>query len=361
MKSILFTVAAAFLIISCVVEGLPADPDPTIISEELSDVYDVFYGHLHNHTSISGGRGTPAEAYAFARDVAGLDFMGLADHAYQITPQEWEETKAAADAHNQDGVFVTFWGFEWSHTTHGHVTVTGTSDYCTARAEETDSFTELIAWLETRECIAILNHPGREDEGEEFGHFTNPPVDRIVGMELWNKSDGFSVYYDNDGYYPEDGNLGYYDEINSRGWRTGAAGSEDNHKATWGTAVPYRMAVWAETKTRQSLYNAIIARRFYSTLDKNIYLYFEIAGSPMGSIIPAGTKNGTISLADGHGETFSLVELIKNGEVAKSWTPEGLSPLIEFAADASAGDYFYIRVTQPDGDQAISSPIFIDG
>jgi len=35
--------------------------------------YNVYYGHLHNHTSASDGTGTAAQAYDYARDVAGLE------------------------------------------------------------------------------------------------------------------------------------------------------------------------------------------------------------------------------------------------------------------------------------------------
>jgi hypothetical protein len=44
--------------------------------------YNVYYGMLHSHTSISDGSGTPSEAYEYARFTAELDFFGIADHDY---------------------------------------------------------------------------------------------------------------------------------------------------------------------------------------------------------------------------------------------------------------------------------------
>jgi hypothetical protein len=37
--------------------------------------YNVYFGQFHSHTSVSDGKGTPSEAYQYARDTAGLDFF----------------------------------------------------------------------------------------------------------------------------------------------------------------------------------------------------------------------------------------------------------------------------------------------
>ncbi len=92
--------------------------------------YNVYYGSLHNHTNVSDGTGTPSQAYAYARDIAGLDFFGIADHAESISSTEWTTIKNTANSYNQDGTFVAFHGFEWSHSTYGHVAVINTTDYC---------------------------------------------------------------------------------------------------------------------------------------------------------------------------------------------------------------------------------------
>jgi hypothetical protein len=116
--------------------------------------------------------------------------------------------------------------------------------------------------------LAFFNHPAR-GAGVRFEGFATTPTDKIVGMELFNKSDGFDVYYYNDGFYPNDGNLGHYDEANIRGWRIGAAGNDDNHGGTWGTRTDFRTAILSENLTRADLLEAMQERRFYSTLDKN--------------------------------------------------------------------------------------------
>ncbi|MBN1696346.1 MAG: DUF3604 domain-containing protein [Spirochaetales bacterium] len=110
----------------------------------------VYYGMLHNHSNYSDGKGSPDDAYRYARDTVGLDFFGLSDHAERLTDKEWKSLINTAGRYNQDGVFVAFSGFEWSHNTYGHVTVTNTEDICRANESGTDTFYGLVGWLEER-------------------------------------------------------------------------------------------------------------------------------------------------------------------------------------------------------------------
>jgi PKD repeat protein len=324
--------------------------------------YNIYYGSVHNHSSVSDGSGTPANAYNYAKNTSHLDFFSLADHSGAIDASEWTAIKAAADQYNQDGVFTALWGFEWtSSSTYGHVAVLNTTDYCTTATPQ-NTFSALCAWLNSRECVAFFNHPGREDDtGNEFSHFSTTPSDKIVGMELWNKSDPFSMYYYNDGYYTNDGSKGYYDEAITRSWKIGASGSEDNHSANWGNYCNYRLAVLANANTRADIYAAMQARRFYSTLDKNIALSFKINGSEMGSTVDPGSYTMQILATDADNEIFTIVRLVKNGTVINTWNPNSSSPGISQSLTGSPADYFYVIVTEADGNEAISSPIWVSG
>jgi len=324
--------------------------------------YNVYYGHIHNHTRYSDGSGLPDQAYRYARDVAGLDFFGLSDHALLLDETEYLSTISVANYHNEDGKFVTFYGFEWTSSNFGHVSIINSKEFCSSRHTETSTFQQLIAWIDKHECIAFLNHPGRQDwAGEEFGHFTDFPHDKFVGMELWNKTIGFSRYYYNDGYYRNDEERGYYEEAVFRGWKIGAAGSEDNHSASWGTNCDYRTAVLADTLTRDAIYNAMKARRFFSTEDKNISISFTLNESEMGSTIKAKETQLQLLANDGNGEIFTMVTLYKNGVQYKSWEVNSARIEIQDTLITKSGENYYIRVTQNDKDEAVTSPIWIQG
>ncbi len=320
--------------------------------------YNVYFGTLHNHCSVSDGMGTPHEAYYYAFRYSDMDFFSLADHSPSIEPSEWEAMLVAADEFNQPGAFATFRGFEWSG--NGHVAVINSQEYCSNKAKPTDTFSGLLDWMKENECVAFFNHPGREDEAhDEFNHFTDTPSDNFVGMELWNGRNEFSRYYYNDGFFPDDNKKSFYDEANSRGWKIGAAGSEDNHRGDHGNYTQKRLAILADTLTREALYEALKARRFYSTLDKTLALSFKVGGNEMGASIKSGTYDFSVTASDTENEIFTIVQIYKNGIRINEWNIIDTDVSISGSIDTTSGDYFYVKITQQDGNEAISSPIFI--
>jgi hypothetical protein len=320
--------------------------------------YNVYYGTLHNHSNVSDGTGTPDEAYNYAKNIAGLDYFSTSNHVGYIVESEWAAIKAAADKYNEDSVFAAFWGFEWSGS--GDVTIINTDDYSTMADPPPSAFTDLCDWLEIRNGLAFFNHPGRGGS-IQFEGFTTTPSDKFVGMELFNKEDGYDVYYYNDGFYPNDGNLSPFAEANVRGWKIGASGSDDNHAGTWGTRTDFRMAILAKHLSRSELFAAMQARRFYSTLDKNLALSFKIDTNEMGSSIEGGTYDMQILAGDNDGESFTKVMLFRNGLEMNTWNIDTPDVDLSLPVEAFDGEFFYVKVTQADGDEAISSPVYIKG
>lgn len=322
--------------------------------------YNVYFGTLHNHSNVSDGMGTPREAYHYAYDSGELDFFSLADHDLMMDSLEWETVKAAANKYNKDGVFTTFFGFEWSSDV-GHVAVINAEEYCSCKQKPEDTFSGLLNWINKTECVAFFNHPGREDVFDnEFNHFLDMPSEKFVGIELWNGWSGFSRYYYNDGYFPDDNRISFYDEANCRGWKLGAAGSEDNHSGNHGTFTNKRLAILADTLTRSALYEALKSRRFYSTLDKTLALSFKVDGNEMGSVIKSGVYKFQVDASDREYENFTQVQIYKNGMLLKEWQIRKKDVAIIETFKTSIGDYFYTKVTQEDGNEAISSPVFIE-
>ena len=361
---------------------------PGIYADQTPEVYNVYYGQLHSHTYDSDGHlgksGTPAEAYAYARYTAGLDFFSVADHcSYPYAPPlpdgtdddgltvaEYKLLKETATQANLDGQFVTFYGFEWTSDDtswggpdtllgKGHITIINSLDHCEADEVPTNDLNGLVDWMSDpitiRDCIAFFNHPGQY--GYDFDKFLFNYSDKIVGMELWNTDDN---YYDNN-WYSNDSKGGWNNAL-GKGWYIGASGSQDNHYRDWGTMNEWRMAVLAQEKTRKSIYAAMKARRFYSSRDKNLELSFTCNGAQMGSQIPGGRLNVVIDASDGNGEIFSKIWLFKNGKKIQNWNPNSTNPHVTTTVNGTKGDYFYVLVEQSGEHKwaAISSPIFIN-
>ena len=74
-----------------------------------------------------------------------------------------------------------------------------------------------------------------------------------IAVELWNR---------NTDYFTRKGDNGvrYYDEALQKGWYIGAGGGQDNHDRSWGVKNQSRMAVMAETLSRESIIEALKER-----------------------------------------------------------------------------------------------------
>ncbi|HNS99905.1 MAG TPA: hypothetical protein PKL73_23300, partial [Polyangiaceae bacterium] len=79
--------------------------------------YQPYFGNLHAHTSYSDGKGLPSEAFAHARQQAGLDVQVITDHLEQLywpNPSgRWDKCRQQADDAYEPGAFVALCGFEY--------------------------------------------------------------------------------------------------------------------------------------------------------------------------------------------------------------------------------------------------------
>jgi len=346
------------------------EPDPPDLE------YAVYFGYMHAHTGLSDGVGTPLEAYIHARDTGQLDFFALTDHGEFLLLWPWEDKWGqlvdAAEETNEPGRFVALYGFEWSNPLLGHVSVINASDFTDTL--RTFPIRCLYRWLEARpEAIARFNHPGRDDPiGEEFRHFRLFPeaVPQMVGVEVWNRTNGLDVYH-----YPGSWTspLSFLDFANRKRWRLGALGGQDNHDADWGIKSDFRTAVLAQALTREAVLDAYRHRRFYATEDPDLELDFRCAGYPMGSRVQDAPREFRVTASDRSGDVFEEVRFYRNGELLEARAVEGTSVDETFEdavadSDDGAADreaYYYVIVRQTDdndqngrNDEAISSPIW---
>ena len=323
--------------------------------------YNLYRGYMHAHTSLSDGQGSPEDAYKMARDEGGLDFFAVTDHAVYLPVWPWENTygkiKSAAEAANEPGAFVALPGFEWSSPVYGHINVIGAAGYTTC----VDSFdlSDIYAWIAKHPAtIATLNHPGRLNTVDmQFEHFKFYEVaaDQIVGIEMFNSDEPITVFFDTG--FTEGGR--YLDEAMVRGWLIGVVGGQDNHKRNWGVWNDRVVGVWAESLTREGIVDAYRKRRTFAVEDRNLSLSLKIDGAEMGSRLKSGIRQVTITVSDDADDAFSSARLYKNGGVLNEWTDLGNRESLTYSINAAKGDIYYALVVQRDGNQALSSPIWI--
>jgi len=142
--------------------------------------------------------------------------------------------------------------------------------------------------------------------------------------------------------------------------------------------TPGLTAVITTNHSREGIVDALMSRSCYATTGENIILDIHLSGSPMGSEISTADKPGLamnrhFEIFVGATSPLDRIELICNGEVLKTFTPEedhlectydDLQHLSSITIDnkdqKSPFVFYYLRVTQKNGHMAWSSPIWID-
>lgn len=118
----------------------------------------------------------------------------------------------------------------------------------------------------------------------------------------------------------------------------------------------------AKDLTEEALYAAMKDRRVYATQDSDLAIYYELNGTVMGSILPKSEEAEiTVFLSDPTDEAIGSVEVVTDGgAVLVSEYVETPSQVLELSA-SGGHSYYYLRITQPDGDVAVTAPVWMDG
>ncbi|MGC8872873.1 MAG: Ig-like domain-containing protein [Chloroflexia bacterium] len=331
-------------------------------------VFHCYHGDLHNHTSYSDGSGTPAEALAVGR-ANGLDFMALTDHSYALDDVEWEATLEAVNAATVPGEFVALRGAEWTQGSQGHINVYNTVRH-PMRSDMGYAYGDYVPGLEDGATVigfyTWLVHTGTVavDETGTFAQFNHPGwlnfddwafhPEALEMIPLAEMGNGYGASYT----WSEEQSIRALDY----GWHVAPTDNADMHISEWG-AHPMRTGIWATALTKVGVMEALRARRTFASEDVNYELAFKANGYWMGSVIPnAGTLAFDISGYDPDDGGSALVEVVGDtGRVVVSatvgsdfrWTPSLPVP--------PGVQYYYVRVTQSDGDRIASAPIWTQG
>ncbi|RKN04146.1 CehA/McbA family metallohydrolase [Streptomyces radicis] len=284
--------AGGLLIAAAATGGAQAAPTRTAAAtagaSRASRLYDplattLVHADMHNHTVMSDGDGDPALAFASMRD-AGLDVAALTDHSTLfsiegLSSAEWSRTGELADAADDPGRYTAIRGFEWSHPLLGHANVWFTEDWVDLLGAS--SMGGFFDWLGARQAIASFNHPGREIL--RFDDFAHDPAahEQVVGLEMFNRTDDYLF----EGW--SDGRRSPLAACLDAGWRTGLSGVTDEHGTDWGFPEGKgRSGLWVTENTRQGVFEAMRARRFFATRLSGLRLDATAGGVRMGGTLP---------------------------------------------------------------------------
>ena len=356
--------------------------------------YQLYFGQLHSHTQYSDGAGSLDAALDYVKNLpesANVQFVAFTDHsnyfdttgaanpegalydmslASASSQETWNSYRSSVAAFNEAnaGSLVALAGFEmtWSGGP-GHIntfntpgivsrnnsTLNNKTDYAGMRA-----YYALLSQQEGADSLSQFNHPG--NTFGTFGDFAfwDPVIDsRMYMVEAGNGEGQIGA----GGYYPS---YEYYTMALDKGWHLAPTNNQDNHKGRWGNANDARDVILTDDFSEQGIYDALRAMRMYATEDKNLEIGYTVNGMLLGSSLTEVPEkldiHVTVNDPDAS-DSISKVEVIVNsGKTAYTWD----DPAVLATGDLSVTldpdySYYYIRVTQGDGDLAVTAPVWV--
>lgn len=322
-------------------------------------------GLLHAHTDISDGDGTVEEAFRHASTVADLDFFAVTDHSNSFDNNmdgvigvdgtglsaDWTRGKTAAESATTED-FLAIFGYEmtWPDDRNlGHICTFGTPGWISRNREEFGTLERYYEALATVPgSVSQFCHPGPElGDFENFAHYSARYDEALSLLEVGGR-EGIS------------GEEAYRKALDAL-WHVAPSLSQNSHQGSWGSESSGRTVVLAEALTEDSLFAAIRRRQVYATEDQDLSLYYTLDDALMGSIIPAReTHSLRLLLSDPTDPDGGTVEVITGGgETVDACTlPEGGGEIT--LTITGGGDYYYLRITQTDGDVAVTAPVWTE-
>lgn len=337
-------------------------PYPTPAGE-----FNIYFGNLHSHSAMSDGLRKPDSAYSNGRNTGNLDFLALTDHSNLFDEQfdwdksrKWAELKISADSNTVNGSFVGIRGYELTwYKSQGHMNVYNTDFFDTAGNMEFDDVYAFYDYIKQYPAaICKWNHAWDETTTPRFnGRLPyDEDFDKVVYLigarALVHPTYGPTYYYS------------HYIDALDKGWHVAPSGNEDNHNADWGNKTFHgkkvRTAILAESLTRDRIFDAIRQYRVYSTSDVNMQIFYRINGQIMGSTLsnpPTLNFNIRVTDPDTNDRITKIEILTEGGAVVHTHNCNSTSVQITPTLD-NTKKYYFLRVTQADGEFAITAPVW---
>jgi hypothetical protein len=306
--------------------------------------YQLFWGETH-HNTYQFGEQTPSldeicgeaakylDFYAMAYYTSYADAFRSGGHSVELggkqdlvlekwkdqarLAREWAEVDAASRRHNRPGRFVTFPGYEWqgdgSWGDHNVYHRREGLPICRVQTIQ-----DLYACLRGQQAIAIPHHTGyyvgrRAPDWGLTDEKISPFVE-IFSIHGSSETDEEWIGLRHNSHMGPGAAGGTYQDALNRGLHLGAICSTDNWSNIPGHYGQGLMACLATDLSRDSLWNAFLARRVYGVTGDRIQLEFTVNDALMGSITPALPRQ-QIRVTVRGSDALDRIEILRNGRV----------------------------------------------
>lgn len=345
---------------------------------------NYYFGNIHAHSSYSDGNKdsatstltTPLEDFNYANASQQIDFYGISEHnhasAGMASLANYHQGVADADSAT-DSAFVAMYGMEWGVISGGgHVIVYGTDSLFGWDANLYDVFVSQNDYAnlwkninKVSNAFGYFAHPDAADYNSLFTTAVDMEADNAIVGSAARSGPAFSTNstYSN----PYTGSyIARYNDALKRGYHLGVGLDHDTHNSVFGRQTAGRLVVLAQSLTRANIIQAMRKMRFYSSDDWNLKVNFTINSQPMGSIIAhTGTPTITATVTDPDASESITSIVIYYGIPGSGITPTTLNSVsntntISYTHNIANNTtyYYYLKVTEADGDIVWTSPIW---
>lgn len=278
--------------------------NPIIVGNETDEI--ICWGDTQAQTASTVGVGTPDEYFAYARDLAAIDFTTHQGNDFILSDADLEEVRQAAIKYNEPGRFAAFFGWEWSGPT-------GTGgDRNVLFLDDEGPIFRSSHWqlrddeIDARTCAQEAVH-ARDLQEKMHAYIARTGKKVIMVPHIGGRRSDFEAQDPTlEPVFEICSNHGVFEwrlhEFLAAGVRVGVVGASDDHTCRPGLAYPSTPemtilgglgAVFCRKLDREGIYDGLMARHCYGTTGARMHIDLTAAGYRMGE---AGTGGGAVRI-----------------------------------------------------------------
>ncbi len=257
-----------------------------------SGEHTLYWGDMHGQTRETVGTGYLDDYYSFARDKAAISFTGWQGNDFEVTDETWQDVRDKSKKYTQEGRFLAFLGYEWSGTTpqggDHNVHFLGDEEHFypssnwTATSVTNDlnanPIPELHAYFKDRKDVLLIPHIGGRYANLDYLNYEFTPAIEIHshhGTFEWFAFDAMKKRL----------KVGFLASSDDHTCRPGLSYALSGHGKSASGAFDVRSGftgVFADNLKKQSIWDALRARRCYASTFDRVFMKVDIGGVEMG-------------------------------------------------------------------------------